>query len=120
MKILVGGFGKAKLYETVRRLAPDVTVEQTNDLQAYQELRNGRADYYFGSCASGGGSSLGALVGLLGYDKTATISRAGRPPKREEIEQAVRQGKIAFGMSVDHIDLAVPMLLDALRTARGG
>ena len=115
MRILVGGFGKVQIYNAVRQVAPDVEVKQTNDIQAYQLLNSGQADYYFGACASGGGASLGALVGLLGYDKTATVSRAGRPPKLEEINEAVRQGKVAFGMTIDHVDLAVPMLLTALK-----
>ncbi|PZN08428.1 MAG: DUF2620 domain-containing protein, partial [Bacillota bacterium] len=95
-----------------------IEVAVTNDYQAAQALKSGQADYYFGACASGGGASLGVLVGLLGYSKTATVSRAGVPPKKEEVEKAVREGRVAFGMAIDHVEQAVPMLVEAIKRYR--
>ena len=119
MRILVGGFGKAEIARTLERLNdPEIEVAITNDYQAAQALKSGYADYYFGACASGGGASLGVLVGLLGYSKTATVSRAGVPPKKEEIEKAVREGRVAFGMAIDHVEQAVPMLVEAIKRYR--
>lgn len=119
MRILVGGFGKGPLKDALlQQNDPDLEVVVTNDMAAAQELKAGKADYYFGACASGGGASLGVLIGMLGYDKTATISRAGVPPRKEQVEKAVQEGRVAFGMAVDHVDRAVPMLLEAIKKHR--
>jgi hypothetical protein len=93
---------------------------ETLDITGATEVAQGRADYYFGACATGAGGALAMAMAILGFDRCFTASMAGRPPRQPEIWQAVMSGKRAFGFTVDHIDTTVPILIDAILARQGG
>jgi hypothetical protein len=115
IRIVVSGMCASEIC----RLAADlggsqVQVRETIDIAGATEVAQGRADYYFGACATGAGGALALAIAILGYDSCFLASMVGRPPDQAEIGQAVTAGKRAFGFTVDHIDSAVPMLLTAI------
>lgn len=116
IRIAVGGaIDKQKIAETVKKAGGEkVTVNIFSDLDAAMAVKSGRADYYFGACATGGGGALALAMALIGGAKCATVSMPGRPPKEEDVVKAVKEGKVAFGFTNDHIDKAVPMILKAI------
>ena len=92
MKIVVGGAlnkkENAELIETYGNGQVEVQIMQ--DIQAALALKNGQADYYFGSCQTGAGGALGMAIAMNGMDKCITVAMVGRVLSDEEILQAVR------------------------------
>ncbi|MDI3477138.1 MAG: hypothetical protein PWQ59_663 [Thermoanaerobacterium sp.] len=120
IRIVVGGLNKDAIARVVKLVGGEnVIVEVMSDFEAAKKIKEGGADYYFGACNSGGGAALSIPIGILGYTKCATVAKAGGRPKADEIEKLVRDGKIAFGMSVETIDEAVPMLVKSILKKHG-
>jgi len=120
-KIAVGGaIDKKKVAEEIRKYGGDkVQVSIMSDIEAAMAVKNGSADYYLGACATGGGGALAMAIAFLGANKCATISMPGNPPKHEAIKSAFEQGKVAFGFTNDHIEKAVPMIMQLILNEGG-
>lgn len=116
IRIVVGGqVEKQAIADLVSKLGGDkVSVQVKTDIQAANEVKTGKADYYLGACHTGGGGALSMAMALLGRDKCATISMPGKPPKDEDIFAAVEGGKVAFGFTGDHYEHAVTKIMEAL------
>lgn len=116
MKIVVGGqVEKQNIANLIKEIGgDDVEVEIKTDLQAANDVKTGKADYYVGACHTGGGGALSMAIALLTREKTATLSMPGKPPKEEDIVKAVDEGKVAFGFTGDHYDTVIPVLLREL------
>lgn len=113
-RILLGGVGKSEVASRIKEIGDEgLEVKATNDMDAAMKLRAGQADYYFGTCHTGAGASLGVLVGLLGNDKCMTFRRG--LAKEEVVKEALDGGKVAFGFSIDQIDRVVPVLIEGIR-----
>lgn len=115
MRIAIGGLNKNEMEAAVKAAAPDAEVVVTNDMQGAQMIKQGKVDYYFGACNSGGGAAISILIGLVGYPKCCTVCKNGGSPNADEIKKYVSEGKVVFGMNVDAIDRTVPLLIDALK-----
>lgn len=114
MRIAVGGLNKNEMEAAVKKAAPDSEVVVTNDMAGAQLIKQGKVDYYFGACNSGGGAAISILIGLVGYPKCCTVCKNGGTPNLDEIKKFVAEGKVVFGMTVDTIDQTVPLLIEAL------
>ena len=113
-RIILGGVGKREVASKIKEIGEEgLEVKATNDMDAATKLRAGQADYYFGTCHTGAGASLGVLVGLLGSDKCMTFRRGLAKP--EAVKEALEGGKVAFGFSTDQIDRVVPVLVEGIR-----
>lgn len=121
IRFVVGGaIDRQKVAEEIKKAGGGrVEVKVMGDVEAVLALKNGEADYYLGACATGGGGALAMAMALLGAGNCATVSMAGRPPKEEEVANAVKHGKVAFGFTNDHIDRAVPMIVNAILKEKG-
>ncbi|MFE5735707.1 DUF2620 domain-containing protein [Streptomyces celluloflavus] len=116
-KILTGGVAKVETADAVRKLnRPGIEVTVSSDMDAAMKLRMNQADYYFGTCHTGAGASLGVLVGLMGSAACHTFGRS--IPTEEQITALLDGGKKVFGFSMDQVDAVVPLLVSAL-AARG-
>lgn len=115
MKIAVGGLNKNQMEAAIKAADPSIEVTVTNDMTGAQLIKQGKVDYYFGACNSGGGAAISILIGLVGYPKCCTVCKNGGTPKEDEIKKFVDEGKVVFGMTVDSIDRTVPMLVAALK-----
>ncbi|MDI3420855.1 DUF2620 domain-containing protein [Streptomyces luteolus] len=112
-KILTGGVGKTEVAEAVRRLGLDgVEVTVSGDMDAALLLRDGRADYYLGTCHTGAGASLGVLVGLLGQPACHTFGRG--VPSADEVEALLAEGKRVFGFALDRAEAVAPLVARAI------
>lgn len=116
IKIMVGGqLDKAKVLEEIKKYPSEgISAEIKSDFEAAIAVKNGEADYYFGSCATGAGGSLAGAIAMLGYDKCTTVSMPGISPDYNKIENYVKDGKKAFGFTNNHIETAVSYLLKAI------
>lgn len=116
IKIAVGGaIEKKKVAETITKCGGDkVEVKIMSDIEAAMQVKTGKANYYFGACATGGGGALAMAITLLGASNCATVSMPGKPPEDSYVDEMVRQGKIAFGFTSDHIEKAVPLILNCI------
>lgn len=115
IKIAIGGLKKNDMQKAILNAGGDkVETFVTTDVQAAQMIKKGEVDYYFGACNSGGGAAISILIGMLGYSKCCTVAGAGSKPSMENIKKAIEEGKVAFGMAVESIDSAVPMLIKLL------
>ncbi|MGP3977761.1 DUF2620 domain-containing protein [Streptomyces sp. 8N114] len=112
-KILTGGVGKTEVASAVQALGLDgVEVAVSSDMDAAMKLRSGQADYFFGTCHTGAGASLGVLVGLMGQPACHTFGRS--VPAEDQVAALLADGKKVFGFSMDQIDTIAPLLARAV------
>ena len=120
IRIAIGGqMEKESILEAIRKFADnDIEAFIMTDMEAASMVKKGEADYYFGSCATGGGGSLAGAIAVLGYSNCATIAMPGRPPKEKDVEKRIEEGKKAFGFTDNHVSVAVPILLKAIKNIK--
>lgn len=120
VKIAVGGqMEKQKISDLVKQHSDDeFEVFIKSDIEAALMVKNGNADYYFGCCATGGGGSLAGAIAILGYSKCTSISMPGKPPKEKDIIDKLDKGIKAFGFTDNHVNLAVPLLIEAIKNKK--
>ncbi|BAB04307.1 DUF2620 domain-containing protein [Halalkalibacterium halodurans] len=116
MKIVIGGQVDKKEIESLIQEKAGERVETIvkSDLDAAMAIKSNEADYYFGACHTGGGGALAMAIAILGKNRCATISMPGKPPVKEEVDNAVQQGAKAFGFTGDHKERAVEYLIESL------
>lgn len=116
MKIVIGGqVDKNEIEQMIKEFDPSIETEIKSDVEAAMALKTGQADYYLGACHTGGGGALAMAIAIAGTNKCETISMPGRAPNKEKVEQAIKDGKKAFGFTADHAERAVPMILTAIQ-----
>lgn len=116
MKIVVGGaLYKKEIADLIEKYGKGkVEISVMGDLQAAMLLKNGEADYYFGSCQTGAGGSLGMAIAMNGLDKCITVAMVGKVLDKEEILDAIRNGKIAFGFVPEAAATVVPIIMEEI------
>jgi hypothetical protein len=115
IRINVSGLAAKEIVDKIAEIGGhQVEVRSVADIVGVREVAQGKADYFFGACATGGGGALSMAIAVLGYSNCLTVSTAGKPPKEAEIQAAVKSGKKAFGFTCDHVDSAVPMIMRAI------
>ncbi|HAX5272604.1 TPA: DUF2620 family protein [Escherichia coli] len=63
----------------------------------------------------GAGAALSIAIAVIGYNKSCTIAKPGIKAKDEHIAKMIAEGKVAFGLSVEHVEHAIPMLINHLK-----
>ncbi|WP_352404389.1 DUF2620 domain-containing protein [Sporanaerobacter acetigenes] len=113
IKFVVGGqIEKQNIANLIKKIGGEqVEVEIKSDIQAANDIKTGKADYYVGACHTGGGGALSMAIALLTRDKCATLSMPGKRPKESEIVEAVGENKVAFGFTGDHYENVIPILI---------
>lgn len=114
--IYLGGVGKADVKRLLeQRRDPQLTIVVSNDLEAGPILKRTTNTYYIGTCHTGAGGSLGAMLAFMGRQRTHTFGRQGRTTP-EEVKKLLAAGVRVFGLSVDQINAVVPVLVDAIQS----
>lgn len=110
-----GGVGKSQVKQLIDKLNdPSVKGVVSSDMTAGPILKRDAKAFYIGTCHTGAGGSLGALLALVGRDKCHTFGRnAGST--NDEIKSLVQQGVKVFGLSVDQVDTVVPRIVQVLK-----
>lgn len=114
IKINVGGMATREITDLIlEHGGEEVAVQATSDIAGARQVLAGAADYYFGSCTTGGGA-LSMPIAILGYSRCFTVSVPGRLSSEGDVRRAVEAGKAAFGFTQDHVPVAVPMVVKAI------
>lgn len=115
-KIGVAGLQREQIKKTIEATAPGCfEVFIHNDMEAAMKVKSGQLDYYIGACNTGAGAALSIAIAVIGYNKSCTIAKPGIKAKDEHIAKMVAEGKVAFGLSVEHVEHAIPMLINHLK-----
>jgi hypothetical protein len=116
MKFVVGGQMDKKAIENLLKKFSDGNTEIVvmSDIEATMAIKNKQADYYFGACATGAGGALGITLALLGKDKCISVSMPGKVLNQEQITEAVKAGKVAFGFVNYDAEKVLPLILKAI------
>lgn len=98
------------------RLAADaasgrIEILSDSDYEGALAVQSGEVDYYIGICQSGAGGALALAIGLIGSKRARTVAPAGRQADEDLVFAALADGIVAFGVSVDHVDKAVPAII---------
>ncbi|WP_169950464.1 DUF2620 family protein [Microbispora sp. H11081] len=88
------------------------------DMQGARLVKKGQADYYLGTCWSGGGGALAAATALLGSTKVGIAGTPGMAVSDEKVAQLVGEGKIAFGFPYEQSRSAIPLIIKAILAHR--
>lgn len=112
-KIGVAGLQREQIKKTIEATAPGCfEVFIHNDMEAAMKVKSGQLDYYIGACNTGAGAALSIAIAVIGYNKSCTIAKPGIKAKDEHIAKMIAEGKVAFGLSVEHVEHAIPMLIN--------
>lgn len=115
-KIGVAGLQREQIKKTIEATAPgSFEVFIHNDMEAAMKVKSGQLDYYIGACNTGAGAALSIAIAVIGYNKSCTIAKPGIKAKDEHIAKMIAEGKVAFGLSVEHVEHAIPMLINHLK-----
>ena len=116
VRIVVGGqINKQEIAAFTKNFCGSAaTVDVKNDLDAAMAMQMGQYDYYIGACNTGGGGALALAMALLGAGICQTISMPGKISSDEEIIGAGKAGKKAFGVTAQHAEMVLPVLLKAI------
>ena len=110
-KIGVAGLQREQIKKTIEATAPGCfEVFIHNDMEAAMKVKSGQLDYY-----TGAGAALSIAIAVIGYNKSCTIAKPGIKAKDEHIAKMIAEGKVAFGLSVEHVEHAIPMLINHLK-----
>lgn len=122
LKLEVCGLAATKTTQLINeKFANDVEVLNDADKIAVRKVKNGEADYYLGSCETGGGASLAAAFAVLGFKNCLTVSRQGLIPDSKKVRHLVYSGDHkAFGYVHTHTEKIVPVLVQALLDKASG
>lgn len=114
--IYLGGVGKADVKRLLeQRRDPQLKIVVSSDLEAGPILKRTASTYYIGTCHTGAGGSLGAMMAFMGRQKTHTFGRQNRTTP-EEVRKLLTSGVRVFGLSVDQINSVVPVLVEAIQS----
>lgn len=116
LKIVVGGqMDKQVIAKMITQYGNGkVEVSIKSDIEAAIAVQTNQAQYYFGACATGAGGALAMAIGLVGPQACVSVSIPGRIFKDEELRDAVRSGKRAFGFVNYDAEKVIPVLLDEI------
>ncbi|HZR43511.1 MAG TPA: DUF2620 family protein [Ktedonobacteraceae bacterium] len=118
--IYVGGVGKADVKRLLeQRHDPKLKIVVSSDLEAGPILKRTSDTYYIGTCHTGAGGSLGAMLAFLGRQKCHTFGRQARVTT-SDVQKLLEGGIRAFGLSVDQLHAVVPPLVDSIQARQGG
>ncbi len=115
-KIGIAGLQREQIKKLVELTAPgEFDCHIMSDMDAALKVKHGELDYYIGACNTGAGAALSMAIAIIGYNKSATIAKPGIQAKPEQIAQFIAKGKVAFGLSIEHVEHAIPLLISLLR-----
>lgn len=113
--IFIGGIGKTDVKRLLKqRRDPNLKIVMSNDLEAGPILKRTSNTYYIGTCHTGAGGALGAMLAFLGRQKCHTFGRQASVSPTE-LQKLLDSGVRVFGLSVDQINAVVPSLVDAIQ-----
>lgn len=115
IRIVAAGVDAAGMAQTAQDAGGDrVEAAAVGDMQGARLVKKGTADYYLGTCWSGGGGALAAATALLGATKVAVAGTPGMAVSAERVAQLVAEGTSAFGFPYEQSGSAIPLIIKAI------
>jgi hypothetical protein len=91
----------------------------TGDMQGARLVKKGQADYYLGTCWSGGGGALAAATAILGTPLVGIAGTPGMAVTRERVAELITEGRKAFGFAYEQSQAAIPMIIKEILAQNG-
>ncbi|MBJ3816913.1 DUF2620 domain-containing protein [Shimwellia pseudoproteus] len=114
-KIGIAGLQRESIRDMIEKQAPGkFELYIMSDIDAATGVKNNQLDYYIGACNTGAGAALSMAIAIIGFTRSCTIARPGVQAKADQISRWVAEGKVAFGLSVEHVEHAIPLLVAEL------
>lgn len=104
---------------TMARIAQDagggrVEAAALGDMQGARLVKKRQADYYIGTCWSGGGGALAAATAMLGAKRVGIVGTPGMMVTEERVRTMVEEGRIAFGFAYEQTTTAIPLIINEI------
>ncbi|WP_064607864.1 DUF2620 domain-containing protein [Photobacterium sp. J15] len=114
-KIGIAGLQREKIKDQIEKTLPGhFECHILNDMDAAMKVKTGELDYYIGCCNTGAGAALSIAIAIIGFAQSCTIAKPAIQAKPDEVKRFIEEGKVAFGLSVEHVEHAIPMLITTL------
>jgi hypothetical protein len=84
------------------------------DMQGARLVKKGQADFYLGTCWSGGGGALAAATAILGASKVGIAGTPGMSVSEEKVATFLVEGRTAFGFPYEQSKQAIPVIVQAI------
>jgi hypothetical protein len=84
------------------------------DMKAAKLVKKGAADYYLGTCWSGGGAALAAATAILGASQVVIAGTPGNSVSEAKVVQYLEEGRVAFGFPYEQSKQAIPIIIGAI------
>jgi hypothetical protein len=97
-----------------------IEVAAVGDMQGARLVKKGQADYYLGTCWSGGGGALAAATAILGAEKVAIVGTPGMSVSEDKVVQSLGEQRTAFGFPYEQSKQAIPIIVRAILQQRDG
>jgi hypothetical protein len=115
VRIVTAGIDAASM----AKLADDagggrVEVAALADMKAAKLVKKGAADYYLGTCWSGGGAALAAATAVLGSAQVVIAGTPGNSVTEAGVVGYLEEGRVAFGFPYEQSKQAIPIIVGAI------
>jgi hypothetical protein len=91
-----------------------VEAAATGDMAGARLVKTGRADFYLGTCWSGGGGALAAATAILGARRVGIAGTPGMPVRGQKVREYLAEGRSAFGFPHEQSATAIPTIVRAI------
>ena len=116
-KIAIAGLQREQIKEQIEAILPDAfECHILTDMDAAMKIKSGEMDYFIGCCNTGAGGALAMAIAIIGFNRCCTIAKPSIQAKEREVQKFIEDGYVAFGLSIEHIEHAVPLLVQMLPT----
>lgn len=113
--VAIAGLQREQIKDEIEKTSPGTfECHIMNDMDAAMKVKAGEIDYYIGACNTGAGAALSMAIAIIGFNESCTIAKPSIQAKEDEIKRFISEGKKAFGLSIEHVEHAVPMLTKIL------
>jgi hypothetical protein len=115
LTLIASGIAKGPIVQAVQRVGgARVSVQTMSDIQGAQYVKQGKADYFIGSCTTGQGGALSMAIAVLGKDRCVMLTDRGKMLPVAQIREKAAGPYLAFGLNADQAEKAAGALVQAL------
>jgi len=113
--LIASGIAKAAIAKAAQKEGgASVEVQTMSDMQGAQAVKQGKADYFIGSCGTGQGGALSLAIAVLGAQNCVMLTNRGRMLTPTEITEKASGAYQAFGLNADQAEKGAEVLVKAL------
>lgn len=110
------GLQRERVKKTIEVTAPGCfEIFTHNGMEATMGVKPGQLDCYIDVCNTDADAALLIAVTVIGYNRGYTITKPDIKAKGKHIAKMTAKGKMAFDLSVEHIEHAAPVLTNRLK-----